>query len=117
LRDRRGNRLHFSRRGFDRDARSQTADRLELARTPITEQLPADRQPDLGDAIRRSIEPYTGRHDARDDGITSVQLHVPADDTRIAAELPLPERMADDDRAAAGDGPFDRHRPQGGVGG
>src|SRR5207237_10865937 len=89
---------HLALRLEQRDAARETADDVELprlARPPVrVVGIETERRPDVDRAARRKIE--VRRHDA-DDGVRlCVELNRAAEDARRPAEMPLPERAADD---------------------
>ena len=93
-----GDERHLALRLLERDAVGQPADdvqRARLARAAVAVVgIETERRPDVDVAARRKIE--LGRHDA-DNGVgDGVELNLPADRARRAAEVPLPERAAQD---------------------
>jgi hypothetical protein len=114
LPERPGDRSQFRRRGVARDTRIQLREHLHEPRVAVDGQLvgvrAAERQryPEL---VPRALVREVRLHDAQHGQRPAVGRDGPADDGGIAAEAPLPERMAQDDQIVVPGGFI--HRPEG----
>ena len=98
---------------LDAHARPQAPDDAQMVapRPSLSSHVVLQRRPDLGRGRQDILE--AARHDADDQVAAVVELDLSADDGRIAAEAPPPERVAQDHDVGSVGTIVGRHRSRG----